>query len=379
MKVSVERDALNRLLDAVVSMIPSRSSLPILSNVLVEAREGGTIRCTGTDLDVSVEVTGEAEVERAGAVAVPGKLLAEVARSAASGRVELALQDHQVHVSSPGRTFRLMAMDAGEFPRIPEVDEKNGFEIDPHVLPELISRTSYAVSRDETRPALNGVLWELSPKELRMVATDGHRLAFYRIAGQFPVKQETQVIVPPKSLNQVSRMVKDSGGALPIRVDLGESQIRWRMGENAIFSKLIEGPFPKYQQVIPKENDKRLRVRREQFHADLRAVAAVSDQLTGMVRLKLRSGEVRLHTRAADVGDGEVACADTAYEGDALEVGYNVKYLMDVMQHMTTEHVDVFLKSQAGAGLFKEVQGGEGDGALRGEYTCLVMPLRLAD
>lgn len=379
MKVSVERDALNRLLDAVVSMIPSRSSLPILSNVLVEAREGGTIRCTGTDLDVSVEVTGEAEVGRAGAVAVPGKLLAEVARSAANGRVELALQDHQVHVSSPGRTFRLMGMDAGEFPRIPEVEEKNGFEMNPSVLPDLISRTSYAVSRDETRPALNGVLWELSAKELRMVATDGHRLAFYKIAGEFPVRQESQVIVPPKSLTQVTRLVKDSDGQRPVRVDLGETQIRWRMGENAIFSKLIEGPFPKYQQVIPKDNDKRLRVRRERFLDDLRAVAAVADQLTGMVRLKLRGGEVRLLTRAADVGEADIACSDVSYEGEPLEIGYNVRYLIDVMQHMATDQVDVFLKNQAGAGLFKEVPAGEGDGGLRGEYTCLVMPLRLAD
>jgi DNA polymerase-3 subunit beta len=375
MKVTMEKDALTRLLDGVVGMIPTRSSLPILTNILIEATAKKGVRLTATDLDVSVTLAGNAQVGKEGTVTVPGKLFAEIVRSAPSGELTMTVTDHRMELTCPGRTFRLMGMDGAEFPRVPAAGKGSAFEIDPDVLPELISRTAYAVSRDETRPALNGVLWELSGKELRMVATDGHRLAFYKVKGEFPVGEARQVIVPPKSLTQLQRLLREDAEDGQLTVELGENQVRWRTGESEIFSKLIEGPFPKYDQVIPKDSDRRLLMNRESFMEEVRAVATVSDSLTKMVRMSLSAEAVKLSTRSADVGEAEVVCAGVGYEGDAIEVGYNATYLLEALSHMSADKVELLLKTQVGPGLLREVDGEEGPA----EYLCLVMPLRLAD
>ena len=302
-----------------------------------------------------------------------------------------------------------MGMDPAEFPRVPAAEGATGFDLPAHVLPELIARTSYAVSRDETRPALNGVLWEIGPKELRMVATDGHRLAFYKIAGDFPVKTERQVIVPPKTLQQLQRLIKDQlpdsvlrkesardaspegegaegtergerkGGerhSAMLHVEVTDNSIRWKMNESVIFSKLIEGPFPKYEQVIPKNNDKRLVVEREAFVEDLRAADAVTDQTSHMVRLSLKNGDVRLNAQSADIGGSDVACEGAVYEGEPLVVGYNAQYVLDALGHMSASRAEVTLKTATGPVLMRELSE-KATGP--GEYLCLVMPLRLPE
>lgn len=371
MKFTLTQGNLVEALDRVVAVVPPRSTLPVLANVLVTARGNG-VTFQASDMDISVVSDVESAVAEEGQVTVPAKRFYEIARELPGEEVKVSVSAEQVEISCGPSTFKVMGMKGEEFPRLPALEEPVAFSVPSGGVQRLIRKTTFAVSTDETRGALNGVFWEIENKQTAMVATDGHRLARLSIAGNFGVAKPLSAIVPPKALGQVSRIAGDFEGE--VGVSLGKNYVAFKMDSAQIYARLLEGPFPKYEQVIPTDNDKHMVVDRSGFIGAMRRVSILSDALTRQVRLHLKRGQLGLSARTADVGEASEEL-DVEYSGDDLVVGFNAAYLLEGLRHMDSQSVTVSLKSPVSAGLIEEAEGAR-DGE---KYMCLVMPLRLAE
>ena len=235
----------------------------------------------------------------------------------------------------------------------------------------MISRTSFAVSKDDTRPVLNGVLWRIDSEGMEMVATDGSRLACYRRSLNLQVQsdQEAGVIVPPQALAQMGKLLSGHDGA--VEVTLGETQLFLRTGTTHLLSRLIEGPYVDYAQVIPKENDKNLRVEIDRLLPTVRRVSILSSSYTRQVRLKLDSSSIELSAASPEIGGEAHEQIPASFDGEEMEIGYNAQFLMEILRKMDAQTVRFELNNNMTAALLKPDQVEEGE-----DYFCLLMPLR---
>ena len=367
MRFSITREHLQSGLSAVAAAIPTRTTLPVLSNLLMRA-EGDGLRLSGTDLDISVSVRVSAQVEDEGAVTVPAKKLVEIARELEDAPVHLEAEGDQIRLECGKSRFKLYGLPEDEFPAFPEVDFEKSWRMTAGDLQELISRTSFAVSTEESRPILNGVLWQLREGSTAMVATNGHRLAKMERPLDATGAPETDLIVPPKALSQVERLY-DAGDE--VAVARSENHLAFRSDGRVVYTRLIEGPYPNYDQVIPKDNDKEAVASREGFAAAIRRMAVVASDQTHRVRLSFDDGIIKFRVQTPDLGEGEDELA-VDYQGDALEIGFNATYLLEILRYMPDEDVRMTFKAPERAATFAPASGDP-------DYLCLVMPLRLLD
>ena len=367
MKLSISRDKLQKGLGAVSATIPARTTLPVLSNILVRV-EGDSVQLCGTDLDISVRVTVDAEVEAEGAVTVPAKKFSEITRELEDAPVHLKADQDQIEITCGRSRFRLYGLPEGEFPSFPEVDFSESWKMSAAALQELISHTSFAASTEESRPILNGVLWQLRPDSTTMVATNGHRLAMMTKELREMGAPEADLIVPPKALGQVERLF-DADEEL--EVAHSANHLAFRSDHRAVYTRLIEGPYPNYEQVIPKDNDKEAVASRGGLEAAIRRMAVVASDQTHRVRLHFEPGALKFRVQTPDLGEAEDSLA-VDYDGEELEIGFNANYMLEVLRYMSGDDVKMTFKAPERAATF---QPAEGDS----NYLCLVMPLRLLD
>jgi DNA polymerase-3 subunit beta len=369
MKVTVTRENFQRGLSAVAATIPARTTLPVLSNILVQTVSDG-LRVRGTDLDISVSIRTAAEVEREGAVTVPAKKVADIARELPDAPVQLESEGGRVALVCGRSKFRLNSLPSDEYPSFPEVPFAEGWTLQGGDLQRLSAHTSFAVSTEETRPVLNGVLWQLRGGEMRMVATNGHRLAKMAVKLEVPPAEEADLIVPPKALQQVEKLF-DAGDELQIA--RSESHLGFRTERTEVYTRLIEGPYPNYEQVIPTDADKECLADRAELAAALRRVAIVASDQTHRVRLSFAPGRLALTVETPDLGEAEDELA-VEYTGSPLDIGFNAQYLLEVLRYIDTDQVKLSLSGPERPAMFEPVAG---NGAY--DYMCLVMPLRLMD
>jgi DNA polymerase-3 subunit beta len=367
MRFTITRENLQQGLGAVAGAIPTRTTLPVLANILIEA-EGSEVRMSGTDLDTSVSVRVPAEVAEAGAITAPAKKLQEIAREL-PGSVELSAQGDSISITSGRTRFKLNGLPRDEFPAFPRVDFDESWKITGADLQRLISHVSFAASTEETRPILNGVLWQLSGGEMRMVATNGHRLAKMTL----PVETGTQLpaadlIVHPRALGQVQRLL---GPSAEVEVARSENHIGFRGAGVQVFTRLIEGPYPNYEQVIPKDNDKHMVVDKGALNAAIRRMAIVASDQTHRIRIALGGASVKFSVETPDLGAASEELP-VEYEGDPLEIGFNAQYLLELLRYMPTDEVRMTFRAPERAATIQPV--GNEDTP---DYLCLVMPLRL--
>ncbi|HWP36463.1 MAG TPA: DNA polymerase III subunit beta [Gemmatimonadales bacterium] len=369
MKLTVARERLQEGLVAVAASVPAKTTLPVLANLLVEATKDG-VRLSGTDLDVAVSMVIPADVDADGAVTLPAKKLVEIVRELPSAGIRItAAGEQRVNLECGRSKFKLLGIPKDEFPRFPPVKFDKGWKVTSTDLQKLIQHVSFAASTEESRPILNGVLWELRADRMRMVATNGHRLARLEV----PVsggKESAELIVPPKALEQVRRLF---GPKDEIEVSRSENHLGFRSGQTLVFSRLIEGPYPNYEQVIPRENDRVATVDRQTLSAALRRVGVVASDQTHRVRLAFSAGTLRFSVNTPDLGEAHDEIA-VMYEGDPLEIGFNASYLLEILKYMPTDEVRITFKAPERAATVEPV--GWDDSA---SYLCLVMPLRLVD
>jgi DNA polymerase-3 subunit beta len=265
--------------------------------------------------------------------------------------------------------FKLLGIAKEEFPNFPPVKFDKAWSVTSVDLLKLINHVSFAASTEESRPILNGVLWELRADRMRMVATNGHRLARMDVPASGG-KESADLIVPPKALEQIRRLF---GAADLIEIARSENHLGFRSGDTRVFTRLIEGPYPNYEQVIPRENDKAATIDKEALASALRRVGVVASDQTHRVRLAFGAGVLRFAVSTPDLGEAQDEIAVT-YEGDALEIGFNANYLLEILKYMPTDEVRFTFKAPERAATVEPA--GWDDPA---SYMCLVMPLRLVD
>ncbi len=369
MKFTITREQFQEGLLAVASSVPTRTTLPVLSNVLVEAMGSG-VRLAGTDLDIAVSTVVPAEVDEEGAVTLPAKKLVEIVRELPSAGIRVSSTGEQrVSIECGRARFKLLGIQRDEFPNFPPVDFDESWKMASGDLQKLISHVAFASSTEESRPILNGVLWELREKQMRMVATNGHRLAKMDV----PVGGSAtggDLIVPPKALEQIRRLF---GPTDEIDVARSENHLGFRCGDTLVFTRLVEGPYPNYDQVIPRENDKVATIDKQTLAAAIRRVGVVASDQTRRVRLAFSNNSLKFSVSTPDLGEASDEI-QIAYDGEPLEIGFNATYLLEILKFMPTDEVRMSLKAPERAATLEPV--GWDDPA---SYLCLVMPLRLVD
>jgi DNA polymerase III subunit beta len=371
MRLTISREKLQESLGAVVSSVPTKSTLPVLANVLLEAREGG-LRISATDLDIAVTVEAPADVDVAGALTVPARKLHDIARELPTAPVRLhTVGEQRLNVECAQSKFKLLGLPKDEFPAFPAVAFGSRGTFSSTDLHRLISHTAFAVSAEESRPILNGVLWELSGNMQRMVATNGHRLAKYELPLARDVAQQVdQYIVPPKALDQVRKLFPEGE---EIQLGHAENHLGFQSPVASVLTRLIEGPYPNYEQVIPRDNDRVAIVNRASLTSALRRMAIVASDQTHRVRLSFNTAILRFSVQTPDLGEAQDEMP-IDYTGDPLEIGFNGMYLLETLRYMPTDDVKITFKNPERAATIEPANWSDA-----AKYLCLVMPLRLVD
>ncbi|MGN6358357.1 MAG: DNA polymerase III subunit beta [Novosphingobium sp.] len=351
MKATIERATLLRCLSHVQSVVERRNTIPILSNVLIEASGDGTVKVMATDLDLQViETMAAVAVDGPGAITVSAHLLFDIARKLPDGsQVSLETADNRMTVKAGRSRFSLPTLPRDDFPVIVEGDLPTSFELPAQTLAQLIDRTRFAISTEETRYYLNGIFIHVSDEELKAAATDGHRLARFTIAKPEGAEGMPDVIVPRKCVAELRKLLEEALDT-NVEIDLSASKIRFTLGgENGVVltSKLIDGTFPDYTRVIPTGNDKLLRLDPRSFYEGVDRVATIATEKTRAVKMALEGDRVTLSVTSPDNGTAaEEVPAD--YKSDGFEIGFNANYLKDILGQIEGDTVELHL-ADAGA------------------------------
>ncbi len=358
-------------------IVERKSTMPILSHVLLEARKGNVLHVSATDLDLSVssEHTTNVEVVKEGALAVPAKNLFEIVRALPEQQVTLKKTgNNYLEVKSGPSEFRIVGLPAEDFPALPKFEKVAFVDVTPAELLEQIDRTAFAASSDETRYNLNGVFFEPQGPVLRMVATDGHRLALSEkpLAGDYALKRG--VILPRKGLNELKKLLGEAAepGAEKVEARLGfaENSAIFRRPGVVLAMRLIEGLFPDYKQVIPKQGEKIVKIGRLRFLETLRRVSLLSSDKSHAVKLELAAGLLKVLSQNPDLGEAKEE-VPVEYGGDALKIGFNARYLTDVVAVLKSDDVQLELADDLSPGVLR------GAGPEDAGYTAVVMPMRI--
>ncbi len=364
MEVVLDRDAFLRGLQMVQNIVEPRQTLPILANVLLEA-DGETVRLTATDLEVGARVSVPARVASKGAITVSARKLAEIVKELPAAAVALKVTDNaSVSLRCAGATYKLVGLGPDDFPPVVPAAPESWVSLDAKTLREMLAQTSFAVSHDETRYALNGVLFALQGKDLQMVATDGHRLALAKRSLGRGVGGATG-IVPRKAVTEIMRAL---GSGEDVQIAITENQFVLQMPNFVMTARLIEGQFPNYDAVIPKSHPKRLVIPRAALTAALRRVAVMAEERNKPVKFTLGPATLRLSASSQELGEAEETL-DVEYSGEEIVIGFNSRYLLDAISAVDKDQVVLDLKDAQSPGVIKSIED-EG-------YLCVIMPMRI--
>lgn len=369
MKLKIVKSKLLEFLQIVLTAVPSKSALPILGNILLEASEDG-VTLAATDLEISISTRMEIKPDKPGAITVQAKTFAEIIRELPETELTLSSESNRIEVSTKTGHFKISGIPADEFPKIPEYNSAKEIRISGRDFVKMVRMTSFAVSVDESRPALNGILWQTSGDKMIMVATDGHRLAKIGMDNTKLRGMSDDIIVPPKAMNAVVKLIGDNDSE--IGVVFGEKNVMFRVNNSIVSSKLFEGPYPNFEQVIPTDNEKRLVVGRELLMSAVRRVSILSNSLTHQVKFGLSNNKLTLSATNVDLGGEAKEDIPCEYKDDKMELGYNATYIEDILKQIDGEEVVFELSTPVSAGVIYSADRKE-------DYICLIMPLRLAE
>ncbi|HET7753312.1 MAG TPA: DNA polymerase III subunit beta [Anaeromyxobacteraceae bacterium] len=376
MELKIVVQELVRALARSQGIVEKKSTMPILSHVLLEARKGDVLQVSATDLDVSVSAEHRCEVLKEGAVAVSAKHLYEIVRSLPDAQVTLKRsQNNYLEVKSGASEFRIVGLPAEDFPARPTFAKDAGVKVEPRDLRRMIDLTQFAASNDETRYNLNGVFFEPIDGEVRMVATDGHRLslASKAMAGDFKLKKG--VILPKKGLAEMKKLLveaEESGVDAETKLGFVENNAIFDRPGLRLTMRLIEGVFPDYRQVIPRTTEKVVKLPRVGFLETLRRVSLVSSDKVPAVRLELSKGTLRVTSQNPDLGEAREDLA-VEYDGEPLKIGFNARYMVDVLTALQADDVQFELADDLSPGVIRPDPEKPQDQG----FTSVVMPMRI--
>lgn len=370
MKFTISQSVLNGYLQSVLLVAPAKPALPILSNLMIEALDG-KLKISATDLDRSITAVVDCNVSRKGTIAAPARILHDIVRELPESDIDFELTGSRLEMKVPNGSYKISTVSVEDYPTLPAINLKKQIKVAAKDLAHMIQRVTFACSTDETRPALNGALWQTKGDKMVMVATDGHRLSRVAVANSKLKGMHDDIIVPPKALNLIVKFAGETQS--DIGVIFGESNISFNIGDIVLTTRLIEGPYPNYEQVIPQNNTAKMRVNRLELAGAVRRVAILSSSLTQQVRFSIKGSKLQLSSANTDVGGEAQETIACDYQGDPLELGYKASYVLDVLEKIEKEDVIFDLESPIAAGV---IYGADTD---KDEFLCLIMPLRLAE
>jgi len=352
MKATIERAVLLKSLGHVQSVVERRNTIPILSNVLIEAREDGSLRLMATDLDLQVDETIPANVSQPGAITVSAHTFFDIVRKLPEGsQVELTAAEGKMQVLAGRSRFNLSTLPRDDFPVIAEGDLPTRFELPAATLREIIEKTRFAISSEETRYYLMGIFFHVVEDQMRAAATDGHRLARVTVARPDGADGMPDVIVPRKAVNELYKLLEELEGT--VEISLSPTKVRFGLGSAILTSKLIDGTFPDYNRVIPTANDKLLKLDPKSFAQGVDRVSTIASEKTRAVKMAVDRDKVTLSVTSPENGVAtEEVPAD--YGADGLEIGFNAKYLLDILGEIDGDTVEVHLADAAAPTLLRE-------------------------
>ena len=363
MKFKVDKTDLLSGVQTVQNVITSKAALPILSNILIETYHDNTLRLSATDLDVGISCVIPVDIQEVGAITVPAKRFGDIARDLPGDTVNISTKkNNSVVIETESCQFKIMGLPREEFPKLPEFQNKEAVCLEQAMLKEMLVLTSFAVSFDETRYILNGILFKINKNNIILVATDGKRLAIVERKLKQAIDREVRIIVPLKTIHELNRNLKDEG---EVSFLLGNNQALFDLGGVVIISRLIEGEFPDYQQVIPPVSEHKVKVDREQFLLAVKRGALLSTPDYQAVKLEIFKDKVVVSKSTPDIGESREEVG-VEYKGKEMMIGFNPNYLADVLKNLRNETVEFELTDSEKPGVIR-VEG----------YVYIVLPMRL--
>jgi len=364
MKFSVSKEKLLEGLQTVQNVVSTRTTLPILSNVLVQAVDG-QLRFTTSDLDVGIRAAVEAGIEKPGATTLPARRLLSIVRELPASEITVEVDSKNVaSIRSGPSFFKILGLPEEEFPPLPKFENAKTFTLRQKDLRDALKKTSYAISTDETRYVLNGILFSFRDNKLTLVATDGRRLALVDIELEFPRSHEGDVIIPTKTVVELQRLLTDDGD---LKLSLGENQVAFEVNGTLLVSKLIEGNYPNYRQVIPGETKERVTLERVLFHDAVHRVALLASEKSNSVKLVFTKNNLEIAANTPDVGEAHESLA-IPYKGKDFSIAFNPEFLMAPLKNLSVDEVYLDLIDEMSPGVIK----------IQGPFLYVIMPMRIS-
>ncbi|MFZ5803085.1 MAG: DNA polymerase III subunit beta [Candidatus Omnitrophota bacterium] len=365
MEFTIEKNAFLKALGLVCNVASLKANtLPILSNILIETEGKEKISLVGTDLEVGICTKSKAGVKEEGSITVPARKIFDIVRELPEGEVAVTVgKNHAVNIKTGKSLFKIMGLQKDDYPKLPAWKEENAYELEQAVLKEGLSLTVFAVSSDETRYVLNGLLLSIKEGKIRFVATDGRRLAIAERAFEGKQKKPYEAIIPTKAINEICKITDWEGN---VKIIPSQNQVVFDFGETFLISRLIEGTFPNYEQVLPKEEKTKSTLSREAFLQSVRRASLLTSVEAPAVKLDFVKGKVLLSSRAPNLGEAKEEL-DAETSGKEVSIGFNPHYLADALKNLDCETVQMSITEPDKPGLMTGKEG----------YRYVIMPMQL--
>ena len=376
MHFTISKNVIWKSLQKVVGVIPSKTTIPILENVLLELKEN-VLHLTGTDLEICVSTEVLANGVENGACTVPAKSLNDILRELPDVPIEMMLDEsNRLHIKTDKGLYKLVSQPRDEFPSIVVEDSEGEIEIDAEFLKRMLDKTIFAASTDELRPSLMGVYFQLLEDELRCVATDGHRLVKFANRSYASPDFQTNVIVPSKALQLVLKSLDSDtdNSKKKVKFSVGENHVIFRFDETYIYTKIIEGQYPKYENVIPLNNDKKMIANKDELISSVRRVSIFSNTITHQVKFFLQNNIMQISSEDIEFGGEGTEKMEIKYFDEEMEIAYNAVYMLDILKHMDTDEVEFMLSDSVSAAVIYPSAQKENE-----ELMMLLMPIRIKE
>ncbi len=373
MEITVSRAELVKELTATQSVVERKTTIPILSNFLIEA-EGDRLQITATDLDQAIRTSAPVKVKKAGACTIPARKLYDYVKLLPDGDISIKLlENHWVQIRSGRSNTKMVGMARANYPQVPEFPTVAVTTIPANVMHTLIARTIFAISNEESRYTLNGALMVLKAESIAMVATDGHRLSFVEKPGEAleGVSGERRVLIPRKALGELQALLGDAGES---KVEFADDDhtLFFRLGHRTLSSRKLNGNFPNYEAVMPRDNTKFAVVRASELALSIQRVAQFADERSGAVRMRLEGNELKISSSSAESGESEDTI-DTPYSSDPIAVGFNSIYILEFLKALGNEgEVRLEFKDAQSAG---QMRPEDPEAEYKSRYV--LMPMRI--
>ncbi len=371
MKFSVEKKDLTSRIHHLYNIVPSKNTMPILMNYLIEAfEESNTIRFTATDLEITVVVEFDLFVSEGGRVAVSARNFTDIINSLPDAMIHCEKVDDTLKIQCEKSSFDLLCADADQYPLIPQVDMENAKEINAQTFSKMIENTHFAVSTESNRPIFTGIFWQITPEHQLMVSTDGKKIAEFKVNQENDVPEVLEKIIPTKGLLFLKKAITDDDNVVHVLIEA--NRVMFKYGAYTIFTHILEGRFPDYTKAMPTDNKNELIVDKNLLHAAVKRVSLIASEETMKIRMEIEGNSLVISTTNREMGEAVESIPEFQYNGDPIKIAFNYRYLLMILSVIESDKVRVMMGNSQGAVLFFNTDTDS-------SYTArfLLMPLRI--